>query len=65
MNGFWFRLKLILAPLGGYFGGHLLVLFLEKVVHLPFYAWQEEAIATVGAFLAFYLFCKWVDKNSK
>ena len=49
MEGFWFRLKWALAPLGGYFGGRLLVLFLEKVAHLPFYAWQEEVIGIVGA----------------
>lgn len=65
MEGFWFRLKLVLSILGGYFGGLLLVLFLEKVAHLPFYAWQEELIEIVGAYLAFYLFCKKIDGENK
>jgi hypothetical protein len=65
MKGFWFRLKLILAPLGGYFGGRLLVLFLEKVVRLPFYAWQEEAIGIACGFLAAWLFCKKIDDKKE
>ena len=65
MEGIWFRVKWGLCILGGYIGGRLLVLFLEKVAHLPFYAWQEEVIGFVGAILAFYLFCKKVDgKNT-
>jgi hypothetical protein len=56
---------LILAPLGGYFGGRLLVLFLEKVVRLPFYAWQEEAIGIACGFLAAWLFCKKIDDKKE
>lgn len=65
MEGFWFRLKWCLCILGGYFGGLLLVLFLEKVAHLPFYAWQEEVIGFVGAILGCYLFGKKVDRENK
>ena len=65
MEGFWFRVKMVLSPAGGYLVGRLFILFLEKVVHLPFYEWQEETIGVICAVLAFYLFCKWVDKKYK
>ena len=65
MEGFWFRLKWMLWILGGYCAGHLLVLFLEKVAHLPFYAWQEEVIGIGGAIFAQYLFSKKIDGENK
>ena len=65
MRNSWFMLNWVLSILSGYFGGRLLVLFLEKVAHLPFYAWQEELIGVIGSILTFYLFCKRIDGKNK
>jgi hypothetical protein len=65
MEDFSFRLKWVLWILGGYLGGRLLVLFLEKVAHLPFYAWQETVIGCVGVVVALYLFSKKIDGENK
>ena len=65
MRSFWFMLNWMLSFLSGYFGGRLLVLLLENIAHLPFYAWQEETIGIVGSILTFYLFCKKIDGKNK